>query len=110
MHLHSQYSEPLPQSSRGRSPPTDPLGELEGKGRDIGAQVKLLTDHSGTILGGWGMGWGVWLRHQYLGTELLLNHALSCINKSKLEEQEIMKENLCIFTSDYLTDQEKKKH
>ena len=73
--------------------------------------MKLLTNHSGTFFVREGVAWGVCLRHQKLGTtELLLNRPLYCINKSKSEEQEIMKENLCIFIGDNLTDQEKKKH
>ena len=64
MHLRRQYSEPLPQSSRGRFRSTDPPGELEGQGRDIGLQEKLLTNHSGNSFGGQGMGWGVCLRRQ----------------------------------------------
>ena len=67
MPLCSQDSEPLPQSIRGRSPSTDPLGELEGQGRDIGAQVKLLTNHSGTFFGGQGHGVGCMFKASVTG-------------------------------------------
>ena len=67
MHLCSQDSDPLPKSSRGRSPSTDHLGELEGQGRDIGAQVKLLTNHSGTFIGGQGHGVGCMFKASLTG-------------------------------------------
>lgn len=56
VHLRSQYSEPVPQASPGRVPSPDSPGKLEGQGRDIGAQVKLLTNHSGNFLLGRGHG------------------------------------------------------
>lgn len=56
MQVHSQYSEPLPQASRRMFPLPLPPGELEGQGRDIGAQEKLLPNHPGTFLGGRGNG------------------------------------------------------
>ena len=64
MHLPSQDSEPLRRSSRGRLRSTDPPGELEGQGRDIGAQVELLKNQSAAFFGDGGMGRGVFLRHQ----------------------------------------------
>ena len=56
MHLPSQDSEPLCRSSRGRLRSTDPPGELEGQGRDIGALVELLKNHSAAFFGGRGHG------------------------------------------------------
>ena len=52
MHLHSHDSEPRRQSSPGRLLTPDTPGELEGQGRDIGLEEKLLTNHSGNSFGG----------------------------------------------------------
>ena len=56
VHLRSQDSEPLRRSSPGRLPTPDSPGELQGQGRDIGAQVNLFSKHSGNSFGGRGHG------------------------------------------------------
>ena len=56
VHLRAQDAEPLGQSSPGRIPTPDSPGELEGQGRDIGAQVNLYTHRSANSFGGQGHG------------------------------------------------------
>ena len=64
------------------------LGSYRDKEETLGHRWTSSLNTQETLLGGGAMGWSVYLRHQSLGTEVLLKHPLCCINKSNSEEPE----------------------